>query len=365
MEKIEIYTEEPREELWRSLMRYSYPANIERHLSSKDVKIVDQKLVDYISGCFSQAKEYFQSAYNASLQISPLLLYYGSTNLMAGAASLISGSIPEISNHGMRIHYTDGAQFLADNEIVFEHSKNGGIHVLNRIFGNSVELCGSEKWTIKELLGSVVEIMQDFINCYGKEDVFAIPIQPIKSETGIHYQVHNYLSSDVDIVHVLERIPMFSQTYLRPSFTYDNHVVLRKKMNGQDITCESYSGQKYLLVGHDKNGSQMTLDALFTMYIILFALGSICRYKPQIWNPFVKNDTTGERLIIEKSINYITRILPNLVLNQIDGKTVIFLNERNEIRDKSKVLSGHEIEDLIDTVVRRKFAKERGKNNGI
>lgn len=116
--------------------------------------------------------------------------------------------------------------------------------------------------------------------------------------------------------------------------------------------------------GH--NSCVMTTDFLITTKIgeetQLFARS--VKYAKEI-----ENKRVLEKLSIEKEYwdrrGVPWQLVTNLVLNQIDEKNTLFLNERNEILDKSKVLSGHEIEDLIDTVVRRKFTKERGIHNGI
>ena len=91
----------------------------------------------------------------------------------------------------------------------------------------------------------------------------------------------------------------------------------------------------------------------------LFALGSICRYKPQIWNPFVMNDTTGERLIIEKLLSYAKRVFPNIVLNYINDKEIVFLNDRYSITDRNKALNEYKIKEIIESTVRKQIDNER------
>src|SRR5699024_12616874 len=47
--------------------------------------------INTIIGSFLQANEYFKASKSANLQISPLLLYYGATNLLLGLTSLMTG----------------------------------------------------------------------------------------------------------------------------------------------------------------------------------------------------------------------------------------------------------------------------------
>ena len=72
-------------------MQFTYEANIKRYLSKKGLT-ADEKTLNSIAASFLQANEYYRSAKNANLQISPLLLYYGSTNLLYGMANLLKNT---------------------------------------------------------------------------------------------------------------------------------------------------------------------------------------------------------------------------------------------------------------------------------
>lgn len=79
----EIFTESPEEDLWRELLQYSYRANVSRYLKEHSLD-EDENTINTIIGSFLQANEYFKASKSANLQISPLLLYYGATNLLLG-----------------------------------------------------------------------------------------------------------------------------------------------------------------------------------------------------------------------------------------------------------------------------------------
>lgn len=91
-----IFSENPENDLWRELMQFTYKANIKRYFDKKGLA-ADDNTINCIAGSFLQAFEYYKSAKDANLQISPLLLYYGSSNLLYGMANLLSGSINKIS----------------------------------------------------------------------------------------------------------------------------------------------------------------------------------------------------------------------------------------------------------------------------
>lgn len=102
-----VFSENPEKDMWRELLQFTYEANIIRYLEKRGCcKNVD--VVNCIAGSFLQAHEYYMSAKEADLQISPLLLYYGTTNLLYGMANLFSGTKNVISNHGMKIFIPEG-----------------------------------------------------------------------------------------------------------------------------------------------------------------------------------------------------------------------------------------------------------------
>lgn len=73
---ISVFSENPENDLWRELLQFSYEANINRYLSKKGLH-ANGETINCIVGSFLQADEYYRAAKDANLQISPLLLYYG------------------------------------------------------------------------------------------------------------------------------------------------------------------------------------------------------------------------------------------------------------------------------------------------
>ena len=64
------------------------------------------------------------------------------------------------------------------------------------------------------------------------------------------------------------------------------------------------------------------------LYMAFYALSFLSRYHPELWNPFVKTDSTGERHVFAKCVDVARRAFPNLVLNQLLGYSVEFGSER-------------------------------------
>ena len=83
----EIYSENPEQDIWRELLQFTYEANIIRWQKLRG-RSEEEEIVQCISGSFLQADEYYKAAADANLQIAPLLLYYGTTNLLYGMSCL-------------------------------------------------------------------------------------------------------------------------------------------------------------------------------------------------------------------------------------------------------------------------------------
>ena len=130
-------------------------------------------------------------------------------------------------------------------------------------------------------------------------------------------------------------------------------------MNGANIQQISYSGQPYLQVAHKKGSQLITIPRELNMYISLFALGSICRYHPEIWNPFVTQDSTGEKLLIEKMLYYSRRMLPNIVLNRLMNKQVSFVSDKYVPESRIHLVGEHEVREIVSTEVKKQFRQEQ------
>ena len=95
------------------------------------------------------------------------------------------------------------------------------------------------------------------------------------------------------------------------------------------------------------------------MFMALYALGFISRYHPEIWNPFIRNDISGEKLLIEKFLYYSRRFLPNLALNYIMDNKVVFVNETQGFIDNSLYMTKNEVKSIVKEEFRKMMDRER------
>lgn len=355
MEKYNIFTENPEEEIWNHLLQYTYKSKIEKYFEAKNMKF-NEEIFDEIKCSILQAKEYYRLSKDADVSVKPLLIYYGTINLLTACSLLISGEKIIINNHGMKIDESDVDGSLGSWSIKFNNITDGGIHVfLKSITEGKVE-CVESVWKLNELLMSIPEINEIEHLCYSNSIPYCLPINEIcmDNETIETIDVNQYTIEQ--IMDFLSEVDEFQKNYINPKYQ-NNIVILKHKYLAKDISCETISGRKYLLRSHIKNEKKVLLPQWAYYTISLFALSSLCRYNPKTWNKFVTYDEFNEKLLVSKFLNLCIRILPNFCLNIIDNKTYQFTNKKYEPINKTTTIDKAKIEEIVN-------AQLRGVNNG-
>lgn len=361
METKKIFTESPEDEQWRMLLYFTYPNNIKQHFDKLGITNPPNELPDRISGSISQAKEYFDATKASSLQIAPLLLYYGVTNLFDGILSLTSGNLNTISDHGMRLKIPNNNCSIADLEVTPRNPKTGALSVFNRSFSPQFNICETGMWKVIELFSSIPDIFDDFVTCYASNEPHVIPIYVIKERNSVIEQIESSVMQRFSSYQeALSRVIDYKLCYLPfQGSLQTKDITLRQKMNAEEIGVHALSGYKYLQLAHKKNGHLVCPSMEIVMFMVLYSLGFISRYHPQIWNPFVRNDISGEKLLIEKFLFYSRRILPNLALNYIYQKRICFVTESQGMSDLSRIIPQEEIQEISRQEVRKVLEREK------
>lgn len=375
-----IFTEEPEQELWRNLLQYSYKSNIKRYFEEHDIPvIVDNQsednfdvLANAIAGAMLQADEYYKASKMVSLHIEPLMLYYGTSNLLYAMTILTSGRKQFIGNHGMKINVDADIQYMADTRIKFFGTADGGVHIFAKGLGFDKDLCqyaqsgpeGNECWRLSDYLDSIAEICDDFDRCYPNRDSRILMLEVVNTADGIVEKIQ--ISDEGTTETSVSDIEGFSGAYLRPALGKSRdgkeHLVLHHKINGKKIEQISYSGQPYLRVAHKVNGKLITIPEELNMYISLFVLGNLCRYYPDKWYPFVTQDSTGEKLLVEKLLYFSRRMLPNIVLNRISGEQISFVSDKYVPDDRIRLVGDHEVKEMVQIEVEKQIRNQQITN---
>ena len=369
-----IFTEEPEQEQWRSLLQYSYKSNIKRYFEEHGNPVIDDPqsednfdlLANAIAGALLQADEYYKASKAVSLHVEPLMLYYGTSNLLYAMSILMTGKKIDIGNHGMKIEVDADLQYMADTKIKFFSNANGGVHVFAKNLGFNKDLCqfaqtgpdGKVRWTLGDYLDSIAEICDDFNRCYPQKESRILMLDVVKTADGVVEKIQ-ISDEGTTAYNPAVDIENFSNVYLNPSLgaTQDGtkHLVLRRKINGKIIERISYSGQPYLCIAHKINGKLITIPEELNMYISLFVFGNLCRYYPDKWYPFVTQDSTGEKLLVEKLLYYSRRILPNIVLDRIVGEHISFVSDKYVPDDRVRLVGDHEVKEIVQGEVAKQI----------
>ena len=362
-DRITVYTENPEEELWEKLLQYSYKARIQRFFSSNEIDTQGKEndLCETIIGSLLQANEYYSLSKTATLHTAPLLLYYGTINLFLAVTTLLSGEVPDIDNHGMKVILDKGASEIGNTKIHFFSPKNGGINVFaQKMESGGLSLTNLDDLSVKELLLSIPEINLEAVQCYGEEENYCIPLETVLTEDGTLEKAFFHNLSRERITDCFALVPNFVKSYLSPAFSEENGVttaVLRHKYLQDPIHYTSITGQTYLLMGHSNRHKTVVLPQWIYMYTSLYGMASLCRYSPQIWNPFIRLDERGEKLLVEKFLEISRRKLPNIALSMIEKCEYVFVNKMYEPDNQVKVLGEHEIKELIKSEILRKDSR--------
>ena len=348
-----IFAENAEQEQWRMLLQFSYPLNIKKSIQNRfDKYSLDEDNIETIAGSIAQAFEYFEASRNASLFISPILLYYGITNLLFGIISLKTGKEVKINNHGLSLTVEKGnLKKLGDVIINTSGDKSGAFRIYydSLCLKNNIQIV---PWQLSEIFKSIPEIKNELESCYDDEFSHCIPVQVVK---GKKERLERIQKSDVLNINDLDLPSMiedYQNCYLQPNPT-NEYIILRRKINSDEIGYYSLTGHKYLFLYHLKNNKKISIPVIVSMFMGLFALCSLSRYYPGIWYRFVQSDSTGEKALIDKFLSVCKRFIPNILLNYFNDKHIIFTNERQGLIEKDLLYTEQEIKQLIKGELQR------------
>jgi len=346
MEEI-LYSENPVEDIWNRILKLSYSSNIERMAG-----IRDKELQNAISGALVQSYEYFSVSRKVSLNVSPLLMYYGCVNLMYGAALISTGNSVKIENHGAKFTLPDEGDPLGNGVLHLSLSQKGAFQVFKESFGVSNTM--PNIMLLKDVFAYISDISMDYNDCYTDDKSSSIPVEIVirkndRLERILLSDEHD--GGDFDASMIVD----YDKAYLAPQIT-SKYIVLRTKYPAREIGLLSISGQKNLVTYRESEGKLFYLNELMAFFLGLYSLSMMSRYHPASWYPFVQKDNTGERGLFEVFISRAYRKIPNLVLNIMLKKEIKFQSGKLGYTDVSKDNDTEEIRSIVnEEITKRKI----------
>lgn len=346
-----IVTEDPIKSQWLQLSNFMYPSNIERFAIEQKYPLPNDLTKAYISGCIKQSQAYFESAKNSPLDIKPLLVYYGTVCLLSGTLALVNGKIPEIKNHGMYLSQIDDQ--LANISIATKDTKNGALQLFSNTFLPGLVFSNISPLKFQDILSFIPEIRSDFLSCYREAQPHTISVQIVnKAKVTFERISLSEVTRFQEIEKTIMSIEGYKECYISPQLT-KAFIILYRKNTHHEIGTYSVFGKKYFSLPIKNNGKNISVNSIIGFFMGLFTLSTLCRYHPEKWHPFVTNDTTGERLLVDIFISNAVRSIPNLVLNYIYKSNIQFIFHDDQSTNLSLPIYEDEIKEIVNELLQK------------
>lgn len=324
-----ITTEDVWNEQWSLLSRFTYRDKITQFLFDRSGQTPDPRVVDFVAGSIRQGEGYLRSAQTStSLEISPLLIYYGTTSLLFAAVALMKNKRPAgIRHHGLALEFKPDGK-LGDQRVKQSRRSTGAFQYL---VNNLVDIKHGDEnenleWTLAELFCSIPEIRNGCKAVYSASALHTVPVQSGKVDD------LPFDSVQADEMDSLERGPAalfgladFHTTYLDPQKSGEQWI-LYKRIDAKPfiLSVTTVYGERYFLVPHSKADRRVAMSGISYLLMCSYALGMLSRYYPDFWHPFITSDASGERAVLETFCRNALRVVPNFVLNTLGEEQLLF-----------------------------------------
>jgi len=325
-EKIRV--EKPLEELWLQLRLFESEYYSRQFLKEKYQDIKDEEL-DKLSVIYSsnikQAYEYYSAASHVSILTAPLLYYYGMLCLTNVLWASLNKTEPIGYSHGLgRSKSKDSNQCLAD-EYVTVH-KDGTFPALHSCYSN-FPIKEGMKFSIKDVFSVIPELKTLFEKIYKERSLCT---KFTREGPGFKY---NY-----DELHYFQEILKNNKVFFKQ---YNVPLYIAHNLDGQDsieIIYERINDKTLFEYPLQKNMNEeifftFPIDAGNTLYavpeasahfIVMHCLGMLVRYEPVKWLLIVSGKSSSEINLINRFIEVSKRKFPNMILNGLLSKELLF-----------------------------------------
>lgn len=324
MKKEIILTEDPNKELWNQFKQFENFEVCLNHL--KKCKKFDNsekfkfraKLIKYY---ITQAKEYYFSARDASVLTKPTLLYYGASCLVKALILSKRCYQDDSTGHGIEVHKSN-ADDLMDFRI--KPVKGTFLQLYQVLENENTNLIKSIDFNLEDLLLFIPELKDDFENIFDKKSL-AIKVDRIKDEDGEYlFYEGDHFTDFSKFNDFFNNIPNFDKCYVYPSFFSNGFSCFKKPMSDGDIVLRNIMGEEFLVSSLQSGENSIYLSQISVHFLILYLLSMLSRYYVNLWLGENSSDESRYFYIIEKFLDISERKFPNLVLNEILNKEIIF-----------------------------------------
>ena len=347
MKKEIILTEDPNKELWNQFKQFenygvclNYLKKCKKFDNSEKFKFRANLIKHYIT----QAKEYYFSARDASVLTKPTLLYYGASCLVK--ALIISKRCyqDDSTGHGIEVHKSN-VDDLMDFRI--KPVKGTFLQLYQVLENKNTKLIKSIDFNLEDLLSFIPELRDDFENIFNKKSL-TIKVDRIRDEDGEYLYYEGDYFSDVSILNdFFNNIPNFDKYYLPPLVSPKGIVCFKRPQSNEDIVLRNIMGEEFLVSSLQSSENFIYLSQITVHFLILYLLSMLSRYYVNLWLNEKSSDETRYFYIIEKFLDISERKFPNMILNEILNKEIVFSVEYY----KPSGFDFYEIKGMIEEIV--------------
>ncbi len=332
-----VWTEAPLAEIWRQLRYLRSPANVKRVLTRTErgektgpkTPALDDRAYE-ISACIRQADEYFAAAETVGLATEPLLQYYGAQALAKAAilADREDTQLQDIKYHGLttrpssdelRGYVEDPEAWTIEGE--FGVTKEDGVFPrLCDVVGDPIQV--NEPLIFQDVVGRIPDLMPLYSRHYGVK----LPMIKLCREPQPNAEGRLLVVTDCRLPHaeIKERLPVlssgFEETEESAQTAFLSVDVRSELPHWLALTRHTVNRSTFLVARHPAGIAASTT----TLYVSLYILGNLVRYKPGFWMQEMEGVRSGSVAIVEALLNVAKRRFTHDMLDLIWGERFTF-----------------------------------------
>lgn len=358
MKKEIILTEDPNKELWNQFKQFenygvclNYLKKCKKFDNSEKFKFRASLMKHYIT----QAKEYYLSAKEASVLTKPTLLYYGASCLVKALIIAKSCDHDHSTGHGVKVIKSNTDDLLGFR---IKPVKGTFLQLYQILENKNIKLIKSIDFNLEDLFSFIPELKDDFENIFNKKSL-AIKVDRIKDEDGEYLFYEGDYFRDLSILNdFINNIPHFDKYYFYPSFFSNGISCFKKPMSDDDIVLRNIVGEEFLVSSLQSGESPVYLSQISVHFLILYLLSMLSRYYVNLWLGENSSDESRYFYIIEKFLDISERKFPNLILNEILDKEIIFSIEYY----KPSGFDFDEIKGMVEEIVNEAIEENNSRD---
>jgi hypothetical protein len=342
-----IVCEDPYQTMWATFVWFESEPIVQDFLQrqyeqncTENAKMYAFQNTERFIFAIKQAREYYRAAAQSDLLVKPLLLYYGMVSLIKAVLIASDPAYPRntrVLQHGLSTRRRKARQyrFLDDSC----QPQREGLFPLFATACSAPDEARMAEQTPRRLLALIPDLRHSYMRLVGTPS--CLPIAARREGNRVTVDVptsvldfwHVTASRFVDLLNQ-HRIgagtfSLGSTTTQPATFTLQwNHPAL-PAADGEDGSVDfenrliryDVQGQPYLLL--ERRSSHLLPEACAHV-CLMYMLGILCRYEPELWGQYAHGVAVSETALISDFLRCSQRKFPNLILNLLHGFPLVF-----------------------------------------